>query len=549
MLRFPTKTAYICIFLAAISVIAQVRDSDKQSSTLREEGYSAPVYYLVDEDALEGVIDPDIYMLGPGDVIGVNVWGGMEQKFLLTVNPEGDISIPTVGSIEVGGLVLSQAKELVKEATQKVYKSGEITVYLKKLRRFRIPVSGVVPYPGVYDASAADRVSHLLEKAGNLVLEREQKLKSSKESEWELEPLSSSRNILLIHKTGDTVRVDLLMFARNNDLSFNPKVQEGDAIYVPPLSEEISTVRVYGAVRIPGEVEYSKGDSIRDIINICAGFADDARFNEVIVARCLGRTAEYRTYSLDLSTDSPDWDFTMEADDRIFVRSIPDYNLRHIVTITGEVVYPGVYSIVESQTRLSEVIQRAGGFTKEASLSDAEIIRTTQEEIFDPEYERLKLIPVADMGEMEYEYFKTKSREKASVVVDFEALFFRGDSTQDILFRDNDKINIPLQAKTVRVSGQVAAPGLLNWKTGANFLFYIERSGGYTYNARKKKIRVVRAATGTWIKPDKQTLINVGDTIFVPEKPERDYWEIYKDVLLVVTQMATIVLLINTLQK
>lgn len=546
MLRLPTKIVSVCVFIAATSVTAQIKISDRQNVISGEEGFQSPAYYQVDEDALESAVDPDVYLLGPGDVIGINVWGGLEQKFILTVNPEGNISIPTVGNIEVGGLVLSQAKELVKKLTQKVYKSGEISVYLNKLRRFRIPVSGVVPYPGIYDASAADRVSHLLEKAGNLIIERERK--SVKESKWELEILSSSRNILLLHKTGDTTRVDFLMFARKNDLHFNPQIQEGDAIYVPPLSEEVGTVRVYGAVKIPGEVEYSKGDMVQDIIDICAGFADDAKLDEVIVTRCIGKTAEYRTFSLDLSLNSPDWNFTLQADDRMFIRSIPDYHLRHIVTITGEVVYPGVYSIVESQTQLSEVIERAGGFTIEASLSDAEIIRTTQEEISDPEYERLKLIPVADMGEMEYEYFKTKSREKASVVVDFEALFLMGDGTQDILLRDNDKINVPLQAKTVRVSGQVANPGLLNWEPETNFLYYIERAGGYTYNARKKKIRVIRAATGTWIKPDKKTIINVGDTIFVPEKPERDYWVIYKDILLVVTQMATIVLLVRTLQ-
>jgi protein involved in polysaccharide export with SLBB domain len=210
------------------------------------------------------------------------------------------------------------------------------------------------------------------------------------------------------------------------------------------------------------------------------------------------------------------------------------------------VFFPGEYSIVEKKSRLSEVIKMAGGFTAEANLADAEIVRTTEEEVADPEYERLKTIPVADMTDMEYEYFKTKSREKAFVVVDFEALFLKGDKSQDILLRDNDAINIPIQAKTVRVSGQVVNPGLLNWEQGQNYLFYVERAGGFSYNAQKSRIRVIRASTGSWLKPDKKTIINLGDTIFVPEKPERDYWEIYKDIILVVSQMATIIILIRT---
>jgi len=252
---------------------------------------------------------------------------------------------------------------------------------------------------------------------------------------------------------------------------------------------------------------------------------------------------------LNLNQNSPDWNFPILPDDRILIKSIYDYHLRQQVTVTGEVIYPGTYSIVEKRTLLSEIIDMAGGFTDEANVADAEIVRTAEDEISDPEFERLKQIPVADMTEMEYEYFKTKSREKAIVVTDFEGLFLQGDSEKDILMRDNDEIHIPVQAKTIRVSGQVVNPGLLNWETGRSYQYYIEQSGGYSYNARKSKIRVIRAATGTWLKPDKKTIINVGDTIFVPEKPELDYWQIYKDVLLVLTQMVTITVLINTVSK
>ena len=541
-------TTILCwIFGLSSGVFSQVVDSGKQTKIPGEEGYQAPLYQTVDEEALERAIDPDLYILGPGDVITVNIWGGLEQLYTLLVSPEGSIQIPTVGNVQVGGMVLSHAKTKIIEAAQKVYKSAEITVNLKKLRRFRIPVTGIVPLPGVYEASAAERVSKLLEKAGGLITNREESVKRPhKKEEIAQQPLSSRRNIILAHQNGDTTRVDFLMFARKNDLRYNPFIQEGDAIYVPPLSEEIGTIDVYGSIRIPGVVEYSPGDVVKDIINICAGFTDDAKLDEVIIARCIGNSAEYRVFELDLSAQGYDWQFPLEKDDRIFVRSISDYHLRHSVEITGEINYPGVYSIVEMQTRLTDVITRAGGFTPDASLADAYIMRTTEEEVYDPEYERLKLIPVADMSEMEYEYFKTKSREQAWVVVDFQALYLSGDSTQDILLRDNDRIDIPLQAKTVSVSGQVANPGLLNWEPGKNYLFYIRRAGGLTYNARKSKIRVIKAATGTWIKPSKNTIINIGDTIFVPEKPERDYWEIYKDIILVATQMATIILLIRS---
>jgi len=403
--------------------------------------------------------------------------------------------------------------------------------------------------PGVYEASAADRVSHLLEKAGGLILKPSIPPKKDKKGEIIDEPLSSQRNIIVSHKSGAATRVDFLMFARSLNPDYNPFVEEGDVIYVPALSEEIGTVEVNGAVKLPGIVEYAQGDRLDDLIEISGGFRDDAKLDSVVVTRCTGNSADFETYYLNLQNGSGnEGDFLLKSDDRILVKSVYEYHLRHQVTIDGEVKYPGVYSIVEKHTKLSELIDRAGGFTDKANLTDAKIIRTAEEEITDPEFERLKLIPVADMTEMEYEYFKTKSREKVYVVSDFVRLFEKGDASQDVLLRNNDEIEIPVQAKTVRISGQVLNPGLISWVEGKNYLYYIQKCGGYSYNARKSKTRIIRASTGTWLKPNKHTVINYGDTIFIPEVPEREYWTVFKDALLVMSQMVTIIVLVNTLK-
>jgi protein involved in polysaccharide export with SLBB domain len=210
------------------------------------------------------------------------------------------------------------------------------------------------------------------------------------------------------------------------------------------------------------------------------------------------------------------------------------------------VKYPGVFSIIDKQTKISEVIESAGGFTDRANLADAELVRYTIAEIKDQEFERLKLIPVADMKETEYEFFKAKSREKNRVLIDLEKLFYSGDSTQDVLLRDRDSLFVPMIARTIRVSGQVINPGILDWSPGKNYLHYINSAGGYSYNARKSKVRVIRASSGVWFKPSKRSEILMGDTIFIPEKPDRDYWLIYKDIIIVASQMATIIILIRT---
>ena len=544
----------ISLLMAVMIVVPAVLSGQANENVLKPgslRDIQTPIPQLSDEgdeQILEQPIDPDKYFIGPGDVISVNIWSSLEQRFVLTVSPEGILSIPTVGNLKIDGLPLSSAKEIVIASVRRIYNSGEITVQLIRLRKFRIPVAGVISFPGVYNASAADRVSHLLEKAGGLIIPDKKYIKRDKAAKKQEEIYSSLRNIELISAAGDTIRVDFLMFARSLEAQYNPFINQGDAIYIPALSEEIGTIEINGAVNIPGRIEHAQGDRISDIIKVSGGLRDDAKMDAVVITRCKGNSADFETFHLSL-LNREDWDFSLEADDRILVKSIYDYHLRHQVTVSGEVKYPGVYSIVEKESRLSELVEMAGGFTAKANLEDSRIIRTAEEEITDPEFERLKLIPVADMTEMEYEYFKTKSREKAYVVTDFKALFIDGDKSQNIYLRNNDEIEIPIQAKTVQVSGQVLNPGLIEWNPGKNYEYYIEKCGGYSYNARKSKTRIIRASTGTWMKPNSKTLINIGDTIFIPEKPERDYWIIYKDLLLVASQMVTIIVLVATVSR
>jgi len=197
-------------------------------------------------------------------------------------------------------------------------------------------------------------------------------------------------------------------------------------------------------------------------------------------------------------------------------------------------------------TKLSEIIARAGGFTSAASLQNSYLLRRTREDVLDLEYERLKKMTVAEMTEQERAYFKIKSRERAgSMGVDFVALFERKDTRQDVILRNRDLIAIPPQEKTVKITGQVINPGLFPYEPGRTIGYYIQRAGGYNWNVRKNKVRVIKGSTGEWMKPNRNTIIEVGDTIFVPEKAERDYWTLARDLITVTAQLATIYLVIE----
>lgn len=528
-LRTIILFAVICLFIfTAISfAFAEYSQSNLSVNETKEQLSSSPLI-----SSLEAPIDPDEYIMGPGDKIVINIWGTVQQSFPAAVSPIGILSIPTIGDIEITGVTFTEACEMIKTFASSVYKKDKVTINLVELRIFRIPVTGMVMSPGVYPATHADRVSRLIDLAGGLILDT-----------------SSLRNIKLVSRSGDTLNLDMLKFRRKASLEENPFVNEGDIIYVPAVSKGVGIITVSGSIRLPDAYEYNANDKIGTMIDLSGGLTENALIAEIEVIRCLDNKREYKSYILDLKNEPEAWEFPLKPDDRIFIRRMPKYHERHNVIVEGEVEYPGQYAIIEEKTKLSDLIKEAGGFTDEASLADAEIIRVSIDEVFDPEFERLKTIPVADMTDMEYEYFKTKSREKSVVVVDFPALFEKDDKSQDVYIRNGDLISIPKKLKTVKVSGQVVHPGLFDFEAGKDYRYYVELAGGYNFNAQRGKIRVIRAATGKWIKPNSETQIYIGDTIFIPEKPEKDYWELYKDILIVLGQTATLIFIVTTLSK
>ncbi|MEZ4653874.1 MAG: SLBB domain-containing protein [Candidatus Eisenbacteria bacterium] len=245
---------------------------------------------------------------------------------------------------------------------------------------------------------------------------------------------------------------------------------------------------------------------------------------------------------MDRALDYPD--IEIEASDLVFVRVVPEERLRPLVDVRGEVEYPGSYPIVEGETRITEVIAWAGGFTPEAFLQESQLIRRESLRLEDREFERLRNIPVADMKPDEYEYFKVRSRETPGLmVVDFHQLFIQRDLTQDLLLRRGDIINIATRRDFVSVLGLVADPGNIPYERGLTVKEYIERSGGYAERADRGKTRVIRAGTGEWIPGADVKDLGPGDTVWVPEKPDRDWWGGFKDVVSVTTQILTIYLI------
>jgi len=437
--------------------------------------------------------------------------------------------VPYVGEVMVGRLTLAQAKERIIERVSHHYRGKDVSVTLSGVRRFRVFVTGAVNVPGTYTATAVDRVSMLVDQAGGFLAE------------------ASQRNIEVKRSDSTAVSADLLRFTVIGDLEDNPFVRDGDVVTVPA---RIDSVGIFGAVSAEGYYERKEGDRISDLVALAGGLVKDVFLEEAELVRYQDDGETTFKIPVDLAMVMKDRhgesDLLLQSEDVFLVRHIPGWHPEHLVEVQGEVYFPGKYSIERGQTTLSRVIQRAGGFKPDASLAEAKLIRTEYEETLDPEFERLKRMLVADMSEEEYEYFKIRSRQQRGlVVVDFEKLFLMNDTGQDVILKKGDLIEVPVVRKTINVSGQVNNPGAILFKPGKKFEHYISQAGGYNWNARKSKVRVIKGSTGQWLKPGQVKRLEPGDTIFVPEKPERDYWAFFKDFMRVSAEVATVVLVIQ----
>ncbi|MFN0149860.1 MAG: polysaccharide biosynthesis/export family protein [bacterium] len=474
--------------------------------------------------AIEGAVERGEYRLGPGDRLAVTLRGVLQRSEEVLVGAEGTLLVPPAGGVPVAGLTIDEAQTAVARALERDYRDVEVRIDLLEVRHFEVHVLGHVKFPGTFVVHASTRASNAIEKAGGVLGN------------------GSLRAIQLERRDGTTANVDLHAFLLLGRTAANPVLSDGDRIVVPFAGERAV---VGGDLGRQGEYEVLPDETIADLVALAGGAGPGADRSRVFVHRFMSSSGPL-TDSIRVSLDDETADTPARPGDQIYVYSIPDWHIRRAVAVRGEVLYPGDYVIEEGRETLQMLVTRAGGLTAEASLGEMTLTRTIGQENYDPEYERLKLIDVGDMTRDEYDYFKLKSREHPGrVVVNFPALFIGGDLTEDVLVRRGDLLNVPIATRSVKVSGQVASPGAIAYEEGKPARWYIERAGGYGWRAAEGKTRVIRARTGEWESARKSKVIEVGDTIWVPEKPERDYWELFKDYLVVAGQIATIYLVVD----
>jgi polysaccharide export outer membrane protein len=493
------------------------------------------------ETYFEGPVDPQTFQLGPGDLLGIYLWRPTTTQFSVRVDAEGNAVIPTVGPVKVTGMPLTDAKRAILREILARYAGAEITVSLQEVRKFRVHVCGAVAMPGSYLVPATARVADAILLAGGLL--------KRPRAEWDTTSIIiASQRRIQVSSAADphtSHSEDLLLFEKAGRAEANPYLRDGDVVWVPFKEKKYSEVGVFGGVFRPDLYEYAPGDQVKDLIDLAGGTRSSARLFESYLVQDDGQRVAIAD-SAALKTE-------VQAGDRLYVPMGLEEEKFGTITLQGEIANPGSYPIEIGKTTLRQVLGESGGLLPTAAVNSARLIRVPPE-FRDPEKGRL-LRPrepgtVAQRTAFENELAAAYERWMGStVVLNLSESADTKDPGKDIVLQDGDVLEVPKEPLGIRMLGYVNQTGETPYHPNWNLDDYLEAVGGMNRGGWKSQTRVIKASTGSIVLYSSRVPLDPGDIVFVPSKPPGTTWNQIRDGIAVVSQVATIVLIVITASK
>jgi len=422
------------------------------------------------------VVGPD-YRLGPGDLIEIQITGRVDiQRVSLVVDIEGNVNIPPIGNIPVGGLTLLDATRRVTERARAFFRFADVTITVLSPRSFEVSVTGEVQRPGSALVSAARRLQDVVLGAGGPTAR------------------GSARRIQTT-KDGVEREYDLLRFELGGDVTQNPLVEEGMRIHVPARA---GTVTLSGGVRRPGEYEILPNASLADLVALVGGFSDTS---VPASARLTRFTPDGRreTLTVDLRTAlARPADVMLKPGDALFIPTVAP--LQDVLeargaflgtadsvkgVVAGKPVITQRLEIAQGD-RVRDVVARLGGFVPTSDLRLAFVDRT-------PSAGPTQRIPV-----------------------DLHKLYIEKDESQNILVENADVLSLPVLEDKVFLNGEVRTTGAQDFRPEWTPRDYIASTGGFAVRAKPEDAFVTFRNGRSYRLADAPPL-EPGATIVVPE--------------------------------
>jgi len=434
---------------------------------LRRDGFAMNQIALNGRETPLDVPAGPEYVVGPGDTLSIDLWGGISQTLTHEVDREGRIALPESGAVQVAGLTLERVQGVIAAALKPQYRDLQVAVTVAHFRSIRVYVVGDVQRPGAYDLSSLATSLNALYAAGG--------------------PTGVGSLRILKHLRGKQLvgEIDLYDFLLHG-VQIEDRLQAGDTVLVPPAGPQIA---VYGAVKRPAIYELKDKSSLAAVLEDAGGATVAAELGHIEIDR-IDANQQRETVSLDLPAASSPASareaiasFPMFDGDRVHVSPILPYSQR-ILYMEGHVVRPGRVSYRDGM-RLGDVLHSYQDLLPEPADQGA-IIRLMPPDLH-PETIEFN-VPDVLIG------------NNNIVLQPFDTIHIYGRYEAD--------------APRVKVGGEVLRPGSYALSVGMTAAQLVRMAGGFKRDAllETADLTSYQITSGSTVVSDR-TSIRIGDAV------------------------------------
>jgi protein involved in polysaccharide export with SLBB domain len=508
-----------------------------------------------DQSNNKGLMDQDVIRIPVADV-QVEVRGEVKREGIYEMLPNetvADLIRFTGGftdeaySAAVHIQQLTEKERQLKDVTKNEFstqtlKKGDVVFVDKILNTYanRVRIKGAVLRPGPFELTPGLTLSGLIRKAEGL-----------------REDAFRDRGILVRRR--EDMSTEVIPFQLNDVMSGRDDIllKKEDSVTIASVFDykENYTVTLQGEVRKPGDYKFVENISLKDLLFQAGGLTDAAAPQQIEIARRLNtdtaNASEQRIAQvIDISSERDlllrGGDIKLAPWDIVIVRTKLGYKPQVSVKLEGEVLYPGTYVLQTKEDRVSDLIKRAGGLTPQAYVKGAYLTRKNIRDTAIANIERITKLQGADDEDSTNTILQDVKRPTVKVGLNLDKILERPRSIDDIILVEGDLITVGKAIYEIKVNGEVMFPTQVVYRRGEDLRYYIDRAGGFTDNARKKRTYVLYA-NGSAGKTKKFLFfrnypkIEAGSEILVPAVPDKKDKLSTSEILAITTGVGSLV--------
>ena len=454
-------------------------------------------------------LDPS-YILDFGDILEIQLIGQKDIIDTYAISRDGSINLPDIGKLNLSGLSLSEASQLIKARVNNTFIGTDAYVSLKNVRDINVLVVGNAYNPGIYTLNGNSNMLHALSMAGGIG------------------DLGSYRDISLV-RSGEVIdNLDIYDLLVDGKYNFSTGLRSGDSIVVNPHKRLIS---IESGVMRPGIYEIDDDESFKDLLRFSNGLSRQADNQNITVKRVLNGINQEKRLTLDEL-----YSFDFMDNDSLYIRQ---FKLDKVI-IEGAVKNPGLYKFSKGTT-LSEAIISAGGYDTSAYTFGGYLENANAININAKAKEKLYQTFISNLITQGSEIINQSSGIESFVsqinditptgriIAEFDLDIIANDPSLDTLLEDGDRLIIPQITQQVYIHGEVATPGATRYKAGMDVNYYLEKAGGALERSDIDNIFIVhpngetvnfynKSRLSFIVAENDKKLIYPGSIIFIPQE-------------------------------